>query len=256
MTVAAACAEQFAQVAVVELASVRDPDAAVPLVASALDVEQRQHLTLARTIEEFIQDRAVLLVLDNCEHVLDAVVPLVQRLYRQCPRLTVLATGREPLGLPGESVHLLEPLRVPAAGAGHEARPAAAVELFAERAAEARPDSGSTTAPWRRSWRSAGGWRVALGDRAGRGEDALDRRGGLGGPPRSALLPPRRPAGGHRPAASQPPRTCRVVLRAPRSRSSRRPSPISLRSPAVSTSTPPRPCAARPAPHEEARRGW
>ncbi len=139
MTVAAACAEQFAQVAVVELASVRDADATVPLIASALDVEQRQHLTLARTIEEFIQDRAVLLVLDNCEHVLDAVVPLVQRLCRHCPRLTVLATGREPLGLPGESVHLLAPLRVPAAGAGDEARSAAAVQLFAERAAEARP---------------------------------------------------------------------------------------------------------------------
>ena len=139
MTVAAASAEQFGQVAVVELASVRDADATVRLIASALDVEQRQHLTLARTIEEFIQDRAVLLVLDNCEHVLDAVVPLVQRLCRHCPRLIVLATGREPLGLPGESVHMLAPLRVPAAGAGDEARTAAAVQLFAERAAEARP---------------------------------------------------------------------------------------------------------------------
>jgi predicted ATPase/DNA-binding SARP family transcriptional activator len=139
MAVAAACAEQFAQVAVVELASVRDADAAVPLIATALDVEQHQHLTLARTIEEFILDRAVLLLLDNCEHVLDAVVPLVQRLCRHCLRLTVLATGREPLGLPGESVHLLTPLRVPAAGAGDDARSAAAVELFVERAAEARP---------------------------------------------------------------------------------------------------------------------
>ena len=139
MTVAAACAEQFGQVAVVELASVRDSDATVPLIASALDVEQRQHLTLARTIEEFIQDRAVLLVLDNCEHVLDAVVPLVQRLCRHCPRLIVLATGREPLGVPGESIHLLEPLRLPASDAGDEARSAAAVQLFAERAVEARP---------------------------------------------------------------------------------------------------------------------
>ena len=139
MTVAAASAEQFGQVAVVELASVRDADATIRLIASALDVEQRQHLTLARTIEEFIQDRAVLLVLDNCEHVLDAVVPLVQRLCRHCPRLIVLATGREPLGLPGESVHMLAPLRVPAAGAGDEARTAAAVQLFAERATEARP---------------------------------------------------------------------------------------------------------------------
>jgi predicted ATPase/DNA-binding SARP family transcriptional activator len=140
MTVARACADGFAHVVVVELASLRDPDATVQLIASALDVEQRQHLTLERTIEEFIHDRAVLLVLDNCEHVLRAVVPLVQRLSRHCPRLTVLATGRAPLGLPGEFVHVLAPLGVPAAGAvGDEARSAAAVRLFADRAAEARP---------------------------------------------------------------------------------------------------------------------
>ena len=69
-----------------------------------------------------------------------AVVPLVQRLSRHCPRLTVLATGRAPLGLPGELVHVLAPLGVPAAGAGgDEARASAAVQLFADRAAEARP---------------------------------------------------------------------------------------------------------------------
>ena len=60
----------------------RDPEATVPLVATAFDVEQRQGLTLERTIEEFVQDRPVLLLLDNCEHVLDTVVPLVQRLCR------------------------------------------------------------------------------------------------------------------------------------------------------------------------------
>ena len=140
MTVADACAPDFAQVVVVELASLRDPDATVQLVASALDVEQRQHLTLERSIEEFIHDQAVLLVLDNCEHVLGAVVPLVQRLSRHCVRLTVLATGRAPLGLPGELVHVLAPLGVPAPGAGgDEVRSAAAVQLFADRAAEARP---------------------------------------------------------------------------------------------------------------------
>jgi predicted ATPase/DNA-binding SARP family transcriptional activator len=139
MAVAAACAEQFSQVVIVELASLRDPEATVPLVATALDVEQHQHLTLERTIEEFIQDRPILLLLDNCEHVLDTVAPLVQRLCRHCVRLTVLATSREPLGLAGESVHLLAPLRVPAAETGDDARTAAAVQLFVDRAAEARP---------------------------------------------------------------------------------------------------------------------
>ena len=75
MTVADACASAFAQVVVVELASLRDPDATVQLLASTLDVEQRQHLTLERSIEEFIHDQAVLLVLDNCEHVLGPSFP-------------------------------------------------------------------------------------------------------------------------------------------------------------------------------------
>ena len=154
MSVAASCAEHFAQVAVVELASVRGTDAAVPLIASALDVEQRQHLTLTQTIEEFIQDQAVLLLLDNCEHVLDAIVPLVQR--PPALRAADGAGGKSgPLGLPGESVHLLAPLPVPAPAPATR-RAAAAVQLFAERAAEARPASSSTKAPWRRWPRSAG----------------------------------------------------------------------------------------------------
>jgi predicted ATPase/DNA-binding SARP family transcriptional activator len=139
-TVAGSCSHRFAQAVVVELAALRDPDATVQLVACALDVEQRQHLTLESTIEEFIHDRPVLLVLDNCEHVLGAVVPLVQRLCRHCPRLSVLATSREPLGLPGELVHGLAPLDVPVPGAGGaESRTSSAVQLFADRAAEARP---------------------------------------------------------------------------------------------------------------------
>jgi predicted ATPase len=126
---------------VVELAALRNPEATTQLVARALDVEQRQHLTLGSTVEEFLADRDLLMVLDNCEHVIGAVAALVERWSRRCPNLRVLATGREPLGLPGEHVHVLSPLAVPAVGADDvdEIAGAAAVELFVDRAGDARP---------------------------------------------------------------------------------------------------------------------
>lgn len=128
-------------VVVVELAPLRDPKATIQAIARALDVEQRQHRSLADTVEEYLADKAFVLVLDNCEHVLDVVAALVDRLRRSCPGVTVLSTSREPLGLPGEHVHVLAPLEVPAAEADTPSAIAAvpAVELFVERARSARP---------------------------------------------------------------------------------------------------------------------
>lgn len=131
-----------AGVVVVELAPLRDPDATTQLVARALDVEQRQHRSLEATVEEFLQDKSLLLILDNCEHVLAAVAPVVDRLRQRCAGVTVLATSREPLGLPGEYVHLLSPLGVPVPGTEtlREIADAPAVQLFVDRARAARPD--------------------------------------------------------------------------------------------------------------------
>ncbi|MFH8371045.1 BTAD domain-containing putative transcriptional regulator [Streptomyces sp. NPDC018031] len=75
-----------------------------------------------------LRDRRMLLVLDNCEHVVEPAAELVELLLRAAPGLRVLATGREPLGLTGETVFLVEPLAT-----------ADAVRLFAERAAAAAP---------------------------------------------------------------------------------------------------------------------
>ncbi|WP_055572692.1 ATP-binding protein, partial [Streptomyces prasinopilosus] len=72
--------------------------------------------------------RRMLLVLDNCEHVVDAVARLVETLLERCPGLTVLATSREPLGVPGESLRPVEPLPQPVA-----------LRLLADRGAAARP---------------------------------------------------------------------------------------------------------------------
>ena len=82
------------------------------------------------TLTRFIADRRILIVLDNCEHLLDAAADLVNALLSHCPRLTLLATSREPISVPGEATW-----RVPSLPFADEA-----VELFADRARLARPD--------------------------------------------------------------------------------------------------------------------
>ncbi|MGW2118405.1 ATP-binding protein [Streptomyces zhihengii] len=79
-------------------------------------------------LTEHCARRRMLLLLDNCEHVVDAAAALAQRLLEECPGLTVLATSREPLGVPGELLRPVDPLPDPMA-----------VRLFAERGASARP---------------------------------------------------------------------------------------------------------------------
>jgi predicted ATPase/DNA-binding SARP family transcriptional activator len=82
-----------------------------------------------------LRDRQLLLVLDNCEHLVDEVAALVERLLKAAPGLRVLATSREPLGLSGEVVRDVPPLEVPAPGAGPvELLDSSAVRLFAARA--------------------------------------------------------------------------------------------------------------------------
>ncbi|MFJ9572017.1 AfsR/SARP family transcriptional regulator [Streptomyces bacillaris] len=84
--------------------------------------------SLPHRLAAALRDRRTLLVLDNCEHVVDAAAELTDLLLRTAPGLRVLATGQEPLGLAGEAVFLVEPLQ-----------PADAVRMFMERAAAATP---------------------------------------------------------------------------------------------------------------------
>ncbi|MFI6504915.1 AfsR/SARP family transcriptional regulator [Nonomuraea typhae] len=89
---------------------------------------------------ETIADDDLVLVLDNCEHVIDAAATLAETLLGRCPGLRVLATSREPLRIGGETLHPVLPLEVPAPGATDEqARACAAVRLFHDRAAAVRP---------------------------------------------------------------------------------------------------------------------
>ncbi|MCZ4123174.1 BTAD domain-containing putative transcriptional regulator [Streptomyces sp. H39-S7] len=82
----------------------------------------------ARALAEYCAGRSLLLVLDNCEHVIDAAAALAEQLLAHCPGVTVLATSREPLGVPGERVRPLDPLPDPFA-----------LKLLADRGAAARP---------------------------------------------------------------------------------------------------------------------
>ena len=129
----------------VELAPLSDPLDLPGAVATALGLRESILDTgatrdpLARLVDALAGRRAVL-ILDNCEHLVDAAARLAHRLLAECPGLTVLATSRKPLGITGETVLPVGPLAVaPAGSPAADALAWPAVRLFADRAAAARP---------------------------------------------------------------------------------------------------------------------
>ncbi|TDB87138.1 helix-turn-helix domain-containing protein [Actinomadura sp. KC216] len=116
----------------VELAAVGDPGEVPRAVADVLGLRDgTEHLVEALSADE------TLIVLDNCEHVVEAAARLTDDLLGTCPSLRVLATSRERLGVDGEALCPVPPLDVPEPGG--DALASSAVELFAERAAAVRP---------------------------------------------------------------------------------------------------------------------
>ncbi|WP_333739014.1 AfsR/SARP family transcriptional regulator, partial [Streptomyces sp. IBSBF 2806] len=126
-----------------ELAPVADPDAVAQAVLTAVGaretvlygagaeelraVAERRGDPVERLVEHCAR-RRMLILLDNCEHVVEAAARLVEELLARCPGVTVLATSREPLGVPGEVLRALDPLPEPVA-----------LRLLADRGAAARP---------------------------------------------------------------------------------------------------------------------
>ncbi|MFE0464613.1 ATP-binding protein [Kitasatospora sp. NPDC058965] len=141
---AAAAAQQgFADGArLVELAQLRDPLLLAQSVVDVLDVQDRSERSAAEVLAGYLADRQLLLVLDNCEHLAGPCARLVEELLRAAPGLKVLATSRQPLGLLGEHVCAVPPMRVPdeeqVTGATGLAR-FEAVKLFEQRAAAVLP---------------------------------------------------------------------------------------------------------------------
>jgi non-specific serine/threonine protein kinase len=97
----------------VELAPLTDPALVPQAVASALGIRESPTQSLAATIAVALRQRGMLLVLDNCEHLLTACAQLLDTLLRGCSELRVLATSREPIGLNGELNWRVQPLPVP-----------------------------------------------------------------------------------------------------------------------------------------------
>jgi predicted ATPase/DNA-binding winged helix-turn-helix (wHTH) protein len=118
----------------VELASLSDPGLVPSTVASTLGLKLAGEIS-AESVARAVGGRHLLLVLDNCEHVIDAVANLTETLTRLCPRATIVATSREVLRIDGESVYRVPPLDVPALGqAGPDyIMQYSAVELFVAR---------------------------------------------------------------------------------------------------------------------------
>jgi predicted ATPase/DNA-binding SARP family transcriptional activator len=135
-----------------ELAATADPGAVPAVVATALQVQQRQGLTVTESLVEFLRRRRSLLVIDNCEHLLIAAARLVAAITSTCPDVAILATSREPLGIAGERVVTVPPLAVPppAATGAERIGEAPAVALFCQRAAAVAPsfrlDEGNAVA--------------------------------------------------------------------------------------------------------------
>ncbi|MEU5307647.1 BTAD domain-containing putative transcriptional regulator [Streptomyces sp. NPDC021562] len=134
-------AVRLPQAWLVELAPLDRPEAVPGAVVSALGLRETVLMTneLANPgadptalLIEYCARRSQLLILDNCEHVIEAAAALAETLLTHCPGLTILATSREPLGVPGEWVRPVEPLA-----------PEQAHRLFEERAATVRPGTGA-----------------------------------------------------------------------------------------------------------------
>jgi len=90
-----------------------------------------------------IREREALLILDNCEHVIEAAAKFADRVLGECRRLRILATSREPLGITGEALWLVEPLAVPIDARPGEIETSAAVRLLRDRAGAVRKDLGA-----------------------------------------------------------------------------------------------------------------
>ena len=123
-----------------ELAELEDPRLVASAVMAALDLRDQAAAEPMAVLCSYLKDKELLLVLDNCEHLLDAAAQLVSEVIRTAPGVAVIATSREPLSVAGEHVLPVPPLELPSPDAAEpvaQLRQNEAVMLFTERAAAA-----------------------------------------------------------------------------------------------------------------------
>jgi predicted ATPase/class 3 adenylate cyclase len=144
LQVAADSLERFPDGAwLVELAPLSDPALVPQAVATVLGLKEAKGKPIGETLTDYLKDKRLLLLLDNCEHLLDGCAQLATILVRKCPHLTVLASSREALGLGGEQAYRVPSLSLPDPKQAHtpaSVAPFEAVQLFTDRAFLARSD--------------------------------------------------------------------------------------------------------------------
>lgn len=137
----------------VDLSSLAEAARVPDAVAKPLGVQERPNQPITETLVEFLRAKSLLLVVDNCEHLIAACATLIETLLTECDDLCVLATSREALGIPGEQVYPVPSLEIPGVGtalvvaqaqaaasaAATELLRFAAVRLFVERARSQQP---------------------------------------------------------------------------------------------------------------------
>jgi non-specific serine/threonine protein kinase len=133
----------------IDLTPLTDPSKVVSAVAQVLSLREEADKNLEDLITDYISNQKILLVLDNCEHLLSACAELVDKLISSCAEVHILATSREQLGVQGERVVALPPLGVPALNSETDLdalRAADAVRLFIDRAQQVQHEFKLTTA--------------------------------------------------------------------------------------------------------------
>jgi predicted ATPase/transcriptional regulator with XRE-family HTH domain/Tfp pilus assembly protein PilF len=120
----------------VELAAVVNQDAVAPAICRALGIAAQQARPALDTLLDALAPQAVLIVLDNCEHLVGGCAMAAEAIVRRCPRVHLVATSREPLGVGGEAIYRVPPLSLPVPGESGllAAESSDAVALFIDRA--------------------------------------------------------------------------------------------------------------------------
>jgi predicted ATPase/class 3 adenylate cyclase len=122
----------------VDLAAVTDENAVAPAIAQALGMAAQPGRPVQEAVLDALAPQAMLIVLDNCEHLIGGCAKTADAILRRCPKIHLMATSREPLGIGGETIYRVPPLSLPEPGDGGPPEPGSsdAVALFVERARE------------------------------------------------------------------------------------------------------------------------
>jgi predicted ATPase/class 3 adenylate cyclase len=148
LQVAGEVVEQYADgVWLVELAALADPALVPRAVGATFDLRDQPGRTPIETLVDYLRPRALLLILDNCEHLIEACARLADTVLHACPHVQLLATSREGLGIAGEVTWSVPSLSVPDVGQVLDQETASAseaVRLFVQRAQAVKPELGLT----------------------------------------------------------------------------------------------------------------